>query len=65
VFLPMRGAAKRRFFNRIAGWGVAGVGVVGSIAGYGAMGVVGAAIGLGLGLAGAARVAVRHGFHRR
>jgi hypothetical protein len=65
VALPVRGSQKRALFNGVSRWAVAGAGVVGSVMGYGAGGVVGAAIGLGLSVAGAARYLVRNRFYRR
>jgi hypothetical protein len=65
VALPVRGPLKRDLFNRVSRWTVAGAGVAGSVLGYGAGGVLGAAIGLGLSVTGAARYLVRHRFYRR
>ncbi len=64
VVLPFRGAEKRRFFNQPSDRLVVMLGVAAAVVGYGAWGVLGAVIGLGLGLAGAARAMVRGRFQR-
>jgi hypothetical protein len=53
VVLPFHGADKRRFSNQLSDQVVVMLGVVAAVVGYGAAGALGAAIGLGLGLAGA------------
>jgi hypothetical protein len=65
VALPIRGSQKRALFNRVSQWAVVGAGVAGSLLGYGTGGVLGAAIGLGLSVTGAARYLVRNRFYRR
>ncbi len=64
VVLPFGGADKRRFFNEISDQIVVMLGVAAAVVGYGAGGVLGAVIGLGLGLVGAARAMVRGRFRR-
>ena len=58
VFLPMRGAERRRFFNQISDRVVVMAGVAMAILGYGSGGPLGALVGLAAGLAGAARAVV-------
>jgi hypothetical protein len=65
VAVPVRGPSKRALFNQVSRWAVAGAGLAGSVMGYGAGGVLGAAIGLGLSVTGAARYLVRNRFYRR
>ena len=64
VFLPMRGAEKRRFFNDLSDRIVVTAGVAAAVAGYGAGGLLGAVLGLAVGLAGAARAMARGRFRR-
>jgi hypothetical protein len=64
VALPMRGGAKRRFFNDLSDRLVVMAGVAMAVVGYGAGGLPGALIGLAIGLAGAARAMVRGRFRR-
>ncbi len=64
VVLPFGGADKRRFFNQISDRIVVMVGVAAAVVGYGAGGLLGAVIGLAVGLAGAARAMVRGRFQR-
>ena len=64
VFLPIRGAEKRRFFNEISDRLVVTAGVAAAVVGYGAGGLLGAVLGLAVGLAGAARAMVRGRFRR-
>jgi hypothetical protein len=65
VALPIRGPSKRALFNRVSRWAVAGAGLAGSVMGYGAGGVLGAALGLGLSVTGVARYLVKNRFYRR
>jgi hypothetical protein len=65
VALPVRGSQKRALFNRVSRCALAGAGLAGSILGYGAGGVLGAAIGLGLSVTGAVRYLVKNRFYRR
>jgi hypothetical protein len=65
VALPVRGPLKRALFNRVSQWTVAGAGLAGSVIGYSAGGVLGAAVGLGLSVTGATRYLVRNRFYRR
>ena len=60
----LRGADKRRFFNQLSDRIVVMFGVAAAVVGYGAGGLLGAAIGLVLGLAVAARAMVRGRFRR-
>jgi hypothetical protein len=64
VVLPMRGAEKRRLFNAMGRWALAGAGAACGALGYGAAGPLGAAVGLGMGLLAGARYLVRNRFHR-
>ncbi len=64
VVLPFGGADKRRFLNQISDRVVVMLGVAAAVVGYGAGGPLGAVIGLGFGLAGAARAMVRGRFRR-
>ncbi len=64
MVLPFGGADKRRFFNEISDRVVVMLGVAAAVVGYGAGGLLGAVIGLFLGLAGAARAMVRGRFRR-
>ncbi len=64
VVLPFGGSEKRRFFNQISDRLIVMLGVAAAVVGYGAGGLLGAVIGLGLGLAGAARAMVRGRFRR-
>jgi hypothetical protein len=64
VILPMRGAEKRRLFNAMGRWALAGAGAACGALGYGAAGPLGAAVGLGMGLVASARYLVRNRFHR-
>jgi hypothetical protein len=64
VALPMRGGARRRFFNEVADRLVVMAGVAAAAVGYGAGGLLGAMVGLVVGLAGAARAMARGRFRR-
>ena len=64
VVLPFRGGDKRRFFNELSDRIVVIAGVAAAVVGYGSGGLLGAAIGLALGLAGAARAMVKGRFRR-
>jgi hypothetical protein len=64
VALPLRGAEKRRFFNGLADRLVLMAGVAMAVVGYGSGGLVGAVLGLALGLFGAARTMARGRFWR-
>jgi hypothetical protein len=64
VVLPFGGADRRRFFNQVSDRVVVMLGVAAAVVGYGAGGLLGAAIGLGLGLAGASRAMLRGRFRR-
>jgi hypothetical protein len=64
VALPMRGAVKRRFFNDLSDRLVVMAGVAAAVVGYGSGGVLGAMIGLALGLLGAGRAMVGGRFRR-
>ena len=64
VFLPIRGAEKRWFFNELSDRIVVAVGVAMAVAGFGAGGLLGAVIGLVLGLMGAARSMTKGRFRR-
>ncbi len=64
VVLPFHGADKRRFFNQLSDRLVVMLGVAAAVVGYGAGGLLGAAIGLGFGLVGAARAMARGRFRR-
>jgi hypothetical protein len=65
VALPVGGSRKRALFNRISRWTVVSAGLAGTVLGYGAGGVLGAAIGVGLSVTGAARYLVTNRFYRR
>jgi hypothetical protein len=58
------GREKREFFNGVARWLVAGLGLGGVVLGYAALGPLGALLGLAGGLAAGGRVAVEGRFHR-
>jgi hypothetical protein len=64
VALPMPGAVKRRFFNDLSDRLVVMAGVAAAVVGYGSGGVLGAMIGLALGLLGAGRAMVGGRFRR-
>jgi F0F1-type ATP synthase membrane subunit c/vacuolar-type H+-ATPase subunit K len=64
VILPIGGAEKRRLFNAMSRWALAGAGAACGAPGYGAAGPLGAALGLGMGLVASARYLVRNCFHR-
>ena len=64
VAMPMSGAERRRFFNELSDRLVVMIGVAAAVVGYGSGGVLGAVVGLVLGLAGAARAMVRGRFRR-
>jgi hypothetical protein len=64
VALPIRGGEKRRFFNDLSDRLIVMAGVVAAVVGYGSGGVLGAMIGLALGLLGAGRAMIRGRFRR-
>jgi type IV secretory pathway TrbD component len=64
VALPMRGGEKRRFLNDLSDRLVVMAGVAAAVVGFGSGGVLGAMIGLALGLLGASRTMVRGRFRR-
>ena len=64
MFLPMRGAEKRRFFNELSDRIVVAAGVAMAVVGYGAGGLLGAVVGLVPGLMVAARSMTKGRFRR-
>jgi len=64
MLMPLRGAAKRSFFNRASLVLALAAGYAGAGVGYELAGPAGAALGLGGGLAAGCTVLRRQGFHR-
>jgi hypothetical protein len=64
VALPMRGGEKRRFFNELGDRLVVMIGVATAVVGYGSGGLLGAVVGLAVGLVAVARAMVRGRFRR-
>jgi hypothetical protein len=64
VVLPFRGRDKRLFFNRISEVYVTIGGLSAALIGYGAGGLLGSVLGLGLGVTSTAGFLKKNGFHR-
>ena len=64
VVLPFRGRDKRHFFNGVSDWVVTSAGLAAAMVGYGAGGLLGALIGLGMGLTSCAGFLKQNRYHR-
>jgi hypothetical protein len=65
LFPGLRGREKKMFFNQIAGGGILGFAIGAAMLGYSEFGVIGAILGLGLGIGAAGKFAEKQRFYRR
>jgi hypothetical protein len=65
MILPMRGTARREFFNTLSGTIVIGCGLAGGLIGFSCFGFVGGLVGLGAGITAGGSFAEKRWFYRR